>query len=92
MSTEEDLKRDPEGILVQSKNGQFFFIPNNDLKRLAVPKEISETARKIWSEAGPPNQVAHPNDYCRVLLEYLLSHDPQEETWRRISVEWMNKC
>lgn len=93
MSDEVDLNKAPEGQFVQAKDGQFFFIPNADVKRFAVPKDSLKVAEKLWSGSGTTKPGgAEPNDYCGSLLNYLLTHDPQEESWRKLSVKWINFC
>jgi len=92
MSTEVDLSKESEGVLVQAGDGRFFFIHNIDVERLGVSRENSAVLEKMVSGMAPSNPIAHPNASCKLIWEYLMSHDPNNETWRRVSVMWINQC
>jgi hypothetical protein len=92
MSTEVDLSNEPEGVLVQAGDGRFFFIHNIDVERFGVSKENSAVLEKMVSGMVPSNPIAHPNASCKLIWEYLMSHDPNNETWRRVSVMWIRQC
>jgi hypothetical protein len=81
LTKELDLSKEPEGLLVRANDGQSFFIPNADLKRFAVKDESVEN---LWS-GKPDTGVAQPDlsPYCRMLSGWLLTHEPNTETWRK---------
>ena len=90
LTKEFNFNKEPEGLLVRASDGQSFFIPNEYLKRLAVKEE---SIAKLWS--GKPNTgVAQPelSPYCRSLSGWLFTHDPNNETWRKIFAKWATYC
>jgi hypothetical protein len=92
---DEDLKTAPEGIFAKASDGQYFFIPNSDIKRLTVPTDAVKVAEKIFSANGVTTEgSAQPalSSYCRMLWTYLSTHDPNNETWRRVSLKWISFC
>jgi hypothetical protein len=91
LSKEFDLSKEPEGLLVRSNDGQSLFIPNSDIKRFAVK---SDSIEKFWSHRSNTGvaQAEGLSPYCRMLSGWLLTHDPDSETWRKVSVKWMNYC
>jgi hypothetical protein len=95
MPTNEDaeLKTAPEGVFAKAADGKYFFIPNTDMKRLSIPTDAESAAEKMFSTKGAPTGgAAQPEDYCHMLWTYLTTHDPNNETWRRVSLKWITYC
>jgi len=83
-----DKLKAPKGQIVSDSDGNFFFIPQKDLKRLTIKRPHRKAVGKVWG-AGP----AQPQKWgCRRLLHWLLTHDPNTGLWHQASLAWIENC
>jgi|SRR5580704_12964901 hypothetical protein len=83
----------PEGLIVRSLDGQSFFLTKEEINRKAVTSEANAAIAKIFGKSGGGG-VATPAEYvsCKGMLEWLVTHDPFNEYWRRYSAIWAEYC
>ena len=92
MDPDLDLDEKPEGLLVRASDGRVFFLPESEQERFAVSTEHHAVTEKLFFGSGNNGPVAHPSASCKLIWDYMMSHDPNNITWRRVSVLWMRDC
>jgi hypothetical protein len=82
-----------QGLVVRSLDGRFFFLTEEEMDRKAVAVEANATIAAIFGKAGGGG-VASPAKYvsCADMLDWLLTHEPVGEYWRRYSAIWIEYC
>jgi hypothetical protein len=78
---------EPEGITVRSSDGKMFFISKEDAKPLAIPSTALTTAYYFSSLNHPRHPQAENHeavDNCNATKEWLDTHSPDSERWRRL--------
>lgn len=83
----------PTGVTVEATDGRIFFLPDAEARKFEIPKSNSYRAFRYLSTHSPIQNVPHKKAKgCKGVLKWLLSHDPDSEFWRQVSVDWMNNC
>ena len=87
---EVNLDQEPEGVLVRSQDGEYFFLAQSDQERLRVYSENKDAVEKMFSAgpSAPPSAAVN----CARTFKWLLSHNPNSMHWRKVSVIWMANC
>jgi uncharacterized protein YdbL (DUF1318 family) len=83
----------PQGLVVRSLDGRFFFLSEDEIARKAVSQEMNAAVGAVFAKATERG-VASPaeDEYCAWALNWLCTHEPLDEYWRRTSADWMNLC
>jgi hypothetical protein len=83
----------PRGLVVRSLDGRSFFLTEEEIDRKAVTSEANAEIAAIFGKASGVVLTPFDNEeYCAGMLDWLVTHDPYNEHWRKVSVLWMNQC
>jgi hypothetical protein len=86
-----------QGLVVRSSDGRAFFLTEEEIDRKALTPEVTAAIAAIFEKkatGGLRNREMLPGneEYCAGITLWLLTHEPDNEHWRKVSVIWMNEC
>ena len=83
---------EPEGVTVRSDNGRLFFLSKEDAKRMAIPESRLYTAFRTLKDHEPRKTDKSDAGACQRAWDWLDSHSPNSEKWRRLCLAYFDKC
>ncbi len=92
-----DLNQEPQGFFVRDKEGNFYFLPTDEAKRIAVHSNDTSMVRKLWDSADCGEErregatARHVDVSCAFLKNYLDTRFIDDH-WRQVSLIWADQC
>lgn len=80
------------GVIVEAPDGRIFFLPNAEAKKFQIKSSNLHRAFLHVAKLPPRAHTAKKARGCAGTLKWLLTHDPDSQFWRQVSVDWMNNC
>jgi len=83
---------EPEGVTVRSDDGRLFFLSKADAERMAIPENRLYMAFRALKDHEPRKTDRSDAGACQRAWDWLDSHGPNSEKWRRLCLAYFEKC